>query len=224
MEIDALTIRTIASDVVLIAIGLLAATLIVIVPTWKRFVIFWEHTPKEVWNTALLATLMIIAMPFLYATSGLVATWLFPSNWLKVWDNLFILFILLALALALPFMVPAMLRNLGEDIRWMYAKLRRTEVPAKITSPDIAKEFGTVAALICFQSTILFLLLILLVTIKVAVNVDLDSQYTQNNFNSIRVLIISAPLMFSCGIGCLAASYGAELKQSKQNPEDDKSA
>ena len=51
MELDEATIRTIASDIVLIAIGILAATLIVVVPAWKRFLIYWEQTPKEVWNT-----------------------------------------------------------------------------------------------------------------------------------------------------------------------------
>ena len=222
MEIDAQTIRTIASDIVLIAIGLLAATLIVIVPTWKRFVTYWEHTPKETWNMALRATLLIIAMPFLHAVSGLVASWLFPSNWLIAWENLFVLLILLVFALVLPFIVPVMVRNLREDIEWVWAKFRRTEVPVRTAPPDIAKELGVIAALICFQFTILVLLLILLVTIKVAVNADFGGQYTQDNFNSIRVLIISAPLTFASGIGCLAASYGAELRQSKRDYKDGK--
>ena len=67
----------------------------------------------------------------------------------------------------------------------------------------------------CFQFTVFCLLLVLLGTVVMAVDIDFDGGHIQDNFNSIRVLIVSAPFAFTIGIGSLATSYVAELKQSR---------
>lgn len=215
METDVQTIRTIASDIILIAVGLLAATLIVIVPTWKRFVRYWNETPKEIWNRSIRLALALSSVPFLYALSGLVSVWLFAGTCVYSWKNLFVILFLLAGALVLPFIVPRLIRDVREDVAWVWAKLRRVEAPARSIQPDISKEFGSIAALMCFQFTVFCLLLVLLGTVVMAVDIDFDGGHIQDNFNSIRVLIVSVPFAFTMGIGSLATSYVAELKQSR---------
>ena len=116
IETDVQTIRTIASDIILIAVGLLAATLIVIFPTWKRFVRYWNETPKEIWNRSIKLALALSSVPFLYALSGLVSVWLFAGTWVYSWKNLFVILLLLAGALVLPFIGPRLIRDVREDV------------------------------------------------------------------------------------------------------------
>ena len=57
--------QTVAANMTLIVVTLLAATLIVVVPTWKRFLFFLEHTPAESRRTALQFSAVLIGLPVL---------------------------------------------------------------------------------------------------------------------------------------------------------------
>ena len=158
----------------------------------------------------------LIAIPCLLVISGLVSVWLAPGNWRAAWASVSLISLYLALALILPFAVPTIIRNAREDVLRAWAKFRRAEVPQINTQPDITVEFGVITALTCFVFTIMGLLLIMLFTIGIAVNVDIEDKNIQNNFDSIRVLIMSMTVFFGFGLSGLATSYAAELKKSGQ--------
>ena len=203
-------VQTIASNIILISIGLLASTLVMVGPTWKRFQGYWECSTKESRGRILKASIVPVAIPLVVAASGAISIALFPSIWAYVWPYIIIF---LAFALLLPAIVYMALDG------WKRFT-RQSSTPAKVQA-DIYKEFGATSALMCFVLTILFVLLAFTGAIDLAVGVQIGGLNYEDNFNAARALTIVAPFTLTCGLAWLGFSYVVELGQPTVGAQED---
>ena len=109
--------QTIAANMTLIVVAILAATLIVVVPTWKRFLAYWSHTPPKPWRKIMSGSGFLMVPPMLFVAAGIVSLWISTDTWYYEFRYVLILMIL---ALLLPiyfYLIP----------RWLLRELRYTK-------------------------------------------------------------------------------------------------
>lgn len=110
--------QTIAADMTLVVVTLLAATLIVIVPTWKRFETYWKETPIESWRRIGIASAMCVGLSVLLIVGGYISLLISPDTWYyHMPDVVFLILLVLTIPVYL-FILP----------RWMWRELRRTHL------------------------------------------------------------------------------------------------
>ena len=102
---DPQAVRTIASDIVLISIGLLAATLIVMSPTWKRFRTYWEQTSSEGRKVISRGILLVLGIIFLLLLPIFIALWINPYGWFYDLPYIAFLLTIVAIFVLFPIMV-----------------------------------------------------------------------------------------------------------------------
>lgn len=231
--------QTIAANMTLIVVAILAATLIVLVPTWKRFRGYWDQEPKKPWRRIMLGSGLLVTPPMLLLLAGIISLWISTDNWQYEFRYVVILLIL---ALSLPvyfYLIPRwMLRKLsyirsvstrasgfGSALPFGFVRIyffilfRRAwrglefrGVTKSPNTPDFSKEIGVLAALACFLETTLLSLLISMAAIPVAIGVNLGGQPPEENFEFARAMMIVMPTVFACGLSCLGFSYFTELE------------
>ena len=224
----------------LIVVAILATTLIVVVPTWKRFQGYWNHTPTKSWRSIMLGSSFLVGAPVLLFFAALISVWIATDTW--YYEFRYVLLLML-LALSLPiyfYIIPRWIlrelshtattlrrahrigrtSTLGFGITYVYILFRRSwralRHPGGVRSkgrPNLTKEIGTVSALGCFIQTIVLNLLVTMAAIPIAIGVDLGGQPQQENFEFARAMMVVMPTTFACGLGCLALSYFEELRQ-----------
>ena len=239
--------QTIAANITLIVVALLAATLIVLIPTWKRFMVYWNTTPPKPWRRIMLGSGLLVTPPMLLLLAGLISLWISTDTWHYEFRYVVILIIL---ALSLPvyfYLIPRWLLRELSYIWTVSARASRfgTVVPfgavgvyffllcrrswrglrhpggAKSrNTPNLSKEIGVLAALACFLETIFLTLLIVMAAIPIAIGVDLGGQPPEENFEFARAMMIVMPTVFACGLGCLGLSYFAELESRVPDAEE----
>ena len=232
--------QTIAADMTLIVVAILAATLIVIVPTWKRFIGYWNDKSPRPWRRIMLGSSFLAAPPVLLILAGLVSLWISTDTWHYKFRYVVILMIL---GLSLPvyfYVIPrwffremiytwaisAKAYRFGSALpfgsvriyifvlfRRSWRGLRRRGGSKNRNAPNLSKEIGALAALACFVETILLTLVIAMAAIPIAIGVDLGGQPPEENFEFARAMMIVMPTVFVCGLGCLGFSYFAELER-----------
>ena len=231
----------------LIVVALLAATLIVMVPTWKRFLDYWSYSPPKPWRDIMSASGTLMLLPVLLVMAGIVSLWISTDTWYYEFRYILI-FMMLALTLPIYFYVfprwlcrqvrhtnaiskrahklgrAAPLSSVGTWVlllsRRSWRGLRRRRGARTRHQPDLAKETGTLAALGCFIETIVLCLSITMAAVPVAIGVDLGGQLQEENFEFARAMIVVMPNVFACGLGCLGLSYFAELEQGLPSSKD----
>ena len=232
--------QTIAANMTLIVVAILAATLIVMVPTWRRFLDYWSQSPPKPWRRIMSGSGLLMLPSVLLIAAGIVSVWISVDTW--YYEFRYVL-ILMMLALALPIYFYVIPRWLLREFRYTKTMSKRAHSFGCVTplgsvgtfifvlfrrsrrglgrrggakmrrQPDLSKEIGTLAALGCFAETIFLCLLITMAAIPVATGVDLGGQPQEENFEFARAMIVVMPSIFACGLGCLALSYFGELGQ-----------
>lgn len=232
--------QTIAANMTLIVVAILAATLIVMVPTWKRLMGYWNHTPPKPWRRIMLGSSFLVGPPMLLVLAGIISLWISTDTW--YYEFRYVL-ILMLLALSLPiyfYVVPRwLLRELSYTkamstrayrfgcapslgpvgiyfyvlFRRLWRGLRRRGGASRKERPDLAQEIGTLSALGCFAQTIVLSLAITMAAIPSAIGVDIGGQPREENFEFARAMILVMPILLACGLGCLGHSYFEELRQ-----------
>ena len=232
--------QTIAANMTLIVVTILAATLIVMVPTWKRFLVYWNHTSPKPWRRIMLGSGILVAPPMLLLLAGLISLWISTDTWHYEFRYVVILIIL---ALSLPvyfYLIPRWLLRELSYVRSVSARasgfgsaqpfgsvgiyffvlfrrswrgLRHRGGAKNRNTPNLSKEIGVLAALACFLETVLLALLIVMAAIPIAIGVDLGGQPPEEGFEFARAMMIVMPAVFACGLGCLGLSYFAELER-----------
>ena len=169
--------QTIAANMTLIVVTILAATLIVMVPTWKRFLDYWNQTPPKPWRRIMLGSGFLVAPPMLLLLAGLISLWISTDTWHYEFRYVVILIIL---ALSLPvyfYLIPRWLLRELSYIRSVSARasgsgrappfgsvgiyffvlfrrswrgLRHPGGAKNRNTPNLSKEIGVLAALACF--------------------------------------------------------------------------
>ena len=238
------TTQTIAANMTLIVVALLAATLIVMVPTWRRFLDYWSQSPPKPWRSIMSGSGLLMLPTVLLLAAGTISVWISADTW--YYEFRYVL-ILMMLALSLPIYFYVIPRWLLREVRYtktmtkrahsfgcvaplgsigtfIFALFRRSRRglgrrgDAKMRrQPDLSKEIGTLAALGCFAETIFLCLLVTMAAIPVAIGVGLGGQTQEENFEYARAMIVVMPTIFACGLGCLGLSYLEELRQRIPN-------
>ena len=228
----------------LIVVAILAATLIVLVPTWKRFLGYWNQEPPKPWRRIMLGSGFLVAPPMLLLLAGLISLWISTDTWHYEFRYVVILIIL---ALSLPvyfYIIPRwLLRELSYVrsvsvrasgfasaqpfgsvgiyffvlLRRSWRGLRHQRGAKNRNTLDLSEETGVLAALACFLETIFLSLLIVMAAVPIAIGVDLGGQPPEENFEFARAMMIVMPTVFACGLGCLGFSYFAELERGVPN-------
>ena len=239
--------QTIAANMILIVVAILAATLIVMVPTWKRFLCYWNHRPPKPWRRIMLGSAFLVAPPVLLIFAGIISLWISTDTWHYEFRYVVIL---MTLALSLPvyfYVIPRWLFRQLSYTKTMSARayrvgsappfgsvgiyffvlfhrswrgIRRRGGAKNRHSPDLSREIGALAALGCFVQTIVLTLLITMAAIPVAIGVDLGGQPPEENFEFARAMMIVMPIVFASGLGYLALSYFAELDKGVRGSKE----
>lgn len=201
--------REVASDIVLISIGLLAATLIMVSPTWKRFLTCWEETSPEgrrmifrSFVTASIVGLFVLGPP-------MFALWISPEGWFYELPYIgFILSIVVILVLG-PFALISALKIIWD-------KLRNRPVSENPERPDFTKEIGVSSAITFFLLTLFVLTFTMLAAIDVAIAVNLGIGDQRDNFETARALVRTIPAFFIGGLLFLGMSYVVDIRKKSE--------
>ena len=234
--------QTIAANMTLIVVALLAATLIVMVPTWRRFLDYWSHSPPKPWRKIMSGSGFLMLPPVLLIVAGIISLWISTDTW--YYEFRYVL-ILMMLTLSLPIYFYVLPRWLLRELLYTKTMSKRAHKSGCVApfglvgmcifvlirrsrcglgrrgvartrtrrQPDFSKEIGTLAAMGCLAETILLSLAITMAAIPVAIGVDLGGQRQEENFEFARAMIVVMPSTFACGLGYLGLSYFAELGQ-----------
>ena len=208
------SVRTIASDMTLVTVSLLATTLLVMVPTWKRFQDVWSQTTAESRRAILRGSILPIVLPLIVLMSALVSVMIYPRTW-----YLEMPYITLLILVALTF--PVYIYAIYAIPRWIWRKFNRTYRTSEASYPDVNKEIGVTSALACFLITIFVTLMIVMSTIPLAIGVQLGGHPLEDDFETARALIVVVPLTLTYGLGWLGFSYGVEFHKSIGNTKSD---
>ena len=204
---DPQAVRTIASDIVLISIGLLAATLIVMSPAWKRFRTCWEQTSSEGRKVISRGVLLVLGIIFLFLLPLFIALWINPYGW--YYDLPYIAFLLTIVVICVLFPISAFL-----IIKRLWNKLRNRPSPERTMRPDFTQEICVSVSLVLFIFTVFLLIFTMYGAIDAAisVNVSLDPDSQRKNFEFARAMVRLVPGIFFCGLLFLGVSYIMDIK------------
>lgn len=226
----------------LIVVALLAAALIIVIPTWKRFLTYLELTPAESWRLVMISSAFCVGPPVLIIVASWISLMIASETWYYRYPDVLIL---MMLALTLPVYFYIIPRGIFRELRnakVMTTRIRRTgkslgmrqfvitiyvSILARRTwnvirwkkkrkvkkQPDLSKEVGAISALICFLLTIWLSLFVIIAAIQVAVGVNIGGASQRDDFEFARAMIIAMPITFACGIGYLGLSYSVELSE-----------
>ena len=234
--------QTVAANMTLIVVTLLAANLIIVVPTWKRFLDFLEHTPAESRRASFQVSAILIGPPVLATLAGYFSLLISSDAWFHYLPDVYIL---MMFALTLPIILYLLPRWMIRELRFAMLMsirarrfgiaspfgrfvitifllilgrrlgrgIRRWKEPKSKNQVDPSKGAGTIGALGCFLLTIMLGLFVAITAIEVAIGVNIGGQSQREDFEFARAMIISLPVTFACGLGCLGMSYFAELQE-----------
>lgn len=241
--------QTVSINMILIVVGLIATTLIVLVPTWNRFLTIWNSTPPQAKRQTFQVSGIMVTPPVLYFIAGLISLMISHDTWYYELPS--VIFLIMA-AISLPiyfYLLP----------RWIWRRLRRTQLVSvrvgrarfapplgipfvalfflvlsrrmargfgrarkrrRRTQPDLTKEIGTLSALGCFILAIVLSLYIIMAAIPIAIDVNVGGRSQKDDFEFARAMIMVMPFTLACGLGYLGLSYFVELSQSNENSNE----
>lgn len=213
LEMDEHAMRTIASDIILIAIAILVPTLMLMPTTWQRFLVCLKDLPREDRKTVLSTSLIFVAIPGFCACITWIALVIDSTGWFYQLPYIAFLALLILNALLIPLAV-------FFAFKWIWNKLRGRETTGK--RKDLSKEATITSSLACFALlTIPFLMFVMFASIKAAIGVSIGWGDPREDFEFARAFIIVALMAFSCGLTYLGTSYFLEFIGSKPGSQND---
>ena len=211
--------QTISANMTLIVVTLLAATLIVVVPTWKRFLEFLDDAPAEHRRASFQVGALFISPPALAAFAAYLSLLISSEAWFYYLPDVFIL---IMVALTLPIILYLIPRSIIRELRFavsmsirarncsigsplgrfviaiflltlgrrVWRGMMRGKPPKRKSQMDPSKGAGVIGALGCFVLTIVLGLFVAMAAIEVAIGVEIGGQPPQDNFEFARAMII----------------------------------
>ena len=123
--------QTIATNMTLVVVALLAATLIVVIPTWKRLETYWKCTSTKNWPRVEAVSGLLIGIPVVYITAANISLMISIDTWYYDLPNVAIA---IAFTLILVFYLYAVVRNIWRQLADTKSIVERTQ-KATILSP-----------------------------------------------------------------------------------------
>ena len=80
-KLNELSVQAVATNMTLVVVTLFAATLIVVVPAWKRFLVFLDHTPVESRRAVLQFSAVLIGPPVLTTLAAYISLLISSDSW-----------------------------------------------------------------------------------------------------------------------------------------------
>ena len=201
--------QTLATNIILLAVALLAVDMIAIAPAWRRFSQFWASGPRDQKKQVIRWTEATLAIPVLFVISSFISLLIYEESWYYYMDTIFLL-VIVAFALVLPiviYVVP----------RWVRRKFRRTLTEDQPRPPIMLGEISNAAALGFFALAAMHTLIATMAAIQVAVGIAIGGQSLRDDFETARALIVSAPMFLFSGLSFLGFSYLEDLTPTKTN-------
>lgn len=205
--------RTIASDIILVAVAILVPTLMLIPSTWKSFLVFWYGASREDWRAISLQTGIILSPPLLFAVSAWLSLTINTEAWFNEMFYVSILLLLLVCLIVYTFLVFVV-------FKWLWNKFQRRESSEQKTRPSVLVEVGLTSALFSFILAVSHLVFVMMTSIEVAIGVTIGFKDPRESFEYARAMIITGLGFFSCGLYYLAFSYCMELYYSARKLRD----
>ena len=199
--------QIIATNITLIAVALLATSLIVIVPTWKRFNTHRVHTPAEAWNKALKIIGMMLLLPIMLIASAMLSQWISLETWYYEWPD-FIVLMMIVLTLPVFFYATG---------RWIWRRFRGIKKDKGKIEPEIPMVVGNLSALWCFVISIILIFFTFMATIPISVDIKVGGHPQQDDFEFGRAMILIIPTVLGRGLMWLAFSFVVESRSVHRN-------
>ena len=207
--------REVASDIILISIGLLAATLIMVGPTWSRFLTCRERTSSEGRRMMFRSILTALGLAIFVLAPTTIALWVNPYGWFYELPYIYFILGIVVIIVFVPITVFL-------TLKWVLDKVRNRSVELRQKHPDFSKEIGVSSAITFFILTIFVLTLTMLSAIDVAIGISLDVGTQQENFEFARAMVRTIPAFFIGGLLFLGMSYIADIKKRSKLDSVDK--
>ena len=205
--------RTIASDIVLVAVAILVPTLMLIPSTWKSFLVFWYAASRDDWRAISIQTGVLTAPPLLFAASAWISLMINTEAWFHEVFYVWILLVLLICLIVYTFAATLV-------FKWLWGKMRREDSPERKATPSVLREVGITSALFSFVLAVSHLLFVMTISIEVAIGVSIGFKDPRDNFEYARAMIITGLAFFTFGVYYLAFSYFIELMNSAKKLRD----
>ncbi len=193
----------IATNITLVTVSLLATSLVVILPTWKRFRSFWMRASKESLKVVVDVCVVSVGLPAVFVASGMIALAMSPSEWHLEWPYVTVL-VLLALTL------PMVLYAIWQRIR---KKPRNQRAVKKHELNPLPLEIGTASALGSFLIVIVIALTIIIAAVPSAIEIDIGGDPKPEDFEYARAMILVMPVVLLNGLAWLGFGFVMELLQ-----------
>ena len=201
--------REVASDIILISIGLLAATLIMVGPTWNRFLTCREQTSSEGRGMIFRSFLTALGLAVFVLAPTTIALWINPDGWIYELPYIYFILGIVVIIVFLPIAVILALK-------WVLDRVRNRPAEKRQKSPDFSKEIGVSSAITFFVLTIMVLTFTMLSSIDVAIGVSLGMSDQQDNFEFARAMVRTIPAFFIGGLLFLGMSYISDIKKKSE--------
>ena len=112
----------IATSMTLLVVSILATTLVVMVPTWKRFAIYYKTTSDESWRTITNLSILFVFFPGMVLLATFVSLWVSNDQWYDVFREIyFLMFVMVVLAFLLPSVMYLVFRAILQRLRTAHA-------------------------------------------------------------------------------------------------------
>ena len=210
---DEHTMRTIASDMMLIAIAILVPTLMLMPTTWKRFLTCLRELRRKDRGRAFKESLFYISIPGFFAGIIWLSYTINPIAWFRELPYIAILSALLLNVLIWPLAI-------FSTFRWKRNKSQGSETTNN--RRDISKETAVISSLLSLALLAMpSLLLVMATSVSIAVGVTIESGYVRENFEFARASVIVGMLGFACGLMYLAISYLPDLMNFTSDSDND---
>ena len=208
-KVDPQTLREVASDIILISIGLLAATLIMVGPTWNRFLTCWEQTSSEGRRMIFKSFVTAFGLAIFVLAPTTIALWVNPYGWFYELPYIYFILGIVVIIVLVPIAVFLVLK-------WVLDRLRNRSKEKQQENPDFSKEIGVSSAITFFILTIFVLTFTMLSAIDIAIGISLDVGTQQENFEFARAMVSTIPAFFIGGLLFLGMSYIADIKKRSE--------
>ena len=207
--------QIIAANITLITVSLLATTLVVLFPTWRRFQGYWTEAAKESRLMTVKGSIVPVSLPLLAVTSGGISVLVSAETWYLTLPNVGFL---LMLALVVPvgvYGIYAFCRH-----QWFTRKAEKETV--EISEYASFKAIGVTSALCCFLMAVLISNFTVMAATPVAIGVAIGGFPQDDDFEFARAMLVSTPFTIFCGLLLLGFSYLVELCEQIGEPQVDR--
>lgn len=208
--------HAIASSITLITVSLLATTLIVLFPTWRRFQAFWEQASTESRRITFGWSFVLALFPVLIVAAAWISVLVSTKTWYMELPNVGIILTLSLILLGGVYQIFVVCRR-----KWRERKGTKEEIPP--LQPELLKEIAVTSALCYFLIAIMIMSFAVMSATPVAIDVAIGGFPHDDDFEFARAMLVVTPSIIFFGLFLLGSSFWAEIYYGTSNSKTDKS-